>query len=69
MYAFFPSSTSGPVPAVVALPGGGYSHLAVAHEGTDWAHTSRRMVWPTLHLSTVCPMATAVGQSQMLRQR
>lgn len=50
MYAYFPSSTSGPVPAVVTLPGGGYSHLAVAHEGTDWASyfTSHGMAYFTL---------------------
>ena len=50
MYAYFPSSTSGPTPAVVALPGGGYSHLAVANEGTDWApfFTSHGMAYFTL---------------------
>ena len=50
MYAYFPSSTGGPTPAVVALPGGGYSHLAVTHEGTDWApfFTSHGMAYFTL---------------------
>lgn len=50
MYAYFPSSTSGLTPAVVALPGGGYSHLAVTNEGTDWApfFTSHGMAYFTL---------------------
>ncbi|MGI6231491.1 MAG: acetylxylan esterase AxeA1 [Prevotella sp.] len=33
--AFLPESPSGR--AVVDLPGGGYSHLAINHEGYDWA--------------------------------
>lgn len=32
---FLPQNPTGR--AVVACPGGGYSHLAMAHEGTDWA--------------------------------
>lgn len=32
---FLPENPSGR--AVVACPGGGYSHLAMEHEGTDWA--------------------------------
>lgn len=32
---FLPAKASGR--AVVACPGGGYSHLALQHEGTDWA--------------------------------
>lgn len=32
---FLPARPSGR--AVVACPGGGYSHLAMQHEGTDWA--------------------------------
>ncbi len=35
MQAFLPQQPTGR--AVVALPGGGYSHLAMEHEGTDWA--------------------------------
>ena len=33
--AFLPQNPTGR--AVVACPGGGYQHLAMAHEGTDWA--------------------------------
>ena len=32
---FLPQNPTGR--AVVACPGGGYSHLAMEHEGTDWA--------------------------------
>jgi len=35
MQAFLPAQPTGR--AVVACPGGGYSHLAMQHEGTDWA--------------------------------
>ena len=35
MQAFLPEEPTGR--AVVALPGGGYVHLAMQHEGTDWA--------------------------------
>lgn len=35
LQAFLPEKPTGR--AVVACPGGGYSHLAMAHEGTDWA--------------------------------
>ena len=35
LQAFIAEEPSGR--AVVALPGGGYSHLAMEHEGTDWA--------------------------------
>ncbi|MCR4604046.1 MAG: alpha/beta hydrolase fold domain-containing protein [Prevotella sp.] len=35
MTAYLPEQPSGR--AVVALPGGGYSHLAMDHEGHDWA--------------------------------
>lgn len=35
IHAFLPENPSGR--AVVVLPGGGYTHLAVGHEGTDWA--------------------------------
>ena len=35
LQAFLPEHPTGR--AVVACPGGGYSHLAMAHEGTDWA--------------------------------
>ena len=34
LHAFLPEKPSGR--AVVCLPGGGYSHLAVDHEGRDW---------------------------------
>lgn len=34
---FLPPSERATGRAVVACPGGGYSHLAMAHEGTDWA--------------------------------
>lgn len=37
MYADFPDNVSGPTRAVVALPGGGYDHLAISHEGTLWS--------------------------------
>ncbi len=35
MQVFIPENPSGR--AIVACPGGGYSHLAMKHEGTDWA--------------------------------
>ena len=35
MRVFLPAQCNGT--AILALPGGGYSHLAVAHEGYDWA--------------------------------
>ena len=35
LQAFLPAEPTGR--AVVACPGGGYSHLAMQHEGTDWA--------------------------------
>lgn len=35
VYAYLPKTTSGR--AVVDCPGGGYSHLAMDHEGHDWA--------------------------------
>lgn len=34
---FLPSAKQATGRAVVCCPGGGYSHLAMAHEGTDWA--------------------------------
>lgn len=37
MTVFLPPSGIGNGKALVALPGGGYSHLAVYHEGFDWA--------------------------------
>ncbi len=36
MTVFLPSVANGS--AVIACPGGGYSHLARGHEGFDWAH-------------------------------
>ena len=35
MVAYLPQQPSGR--AIVALPGGGYTHLAMEHEGHDWA--------------------------------
>ena len=37
IHVFLPSEKHATGRAVVILPGGGYSHLAVKHEGTDWA--------------------------------
>jgi acetyl esterase/lipase len=34
---FLPKSTAQPAKAVVICPGGGYSHLAMSHEGYDWS--------------------------------
>lgn len=34
---FLPNAKRSTGRAVVCCPGGGYSHLAMAHEGTDWA--------------------------------
>ena len=34
---FLPSGTNEPTAAVVCCPGGGYSHLAMDHEGYQWA--------------------------------
>jgi acetyl esterase/lipase len=34
---FLPKAPKATGRAVVCCPGGGYSHLAMAHEGTDWA--------------------------------
>ncbi len=34
---YFPSSEKATGRMVIALPGGGYSHLALFHEGYDWA--------------------------------
>ena len=34
---FLPNAKKATGRAVVCCPGGGYSHLAMAHEGTDWA--------------------------------
>lgn len=50
MYAFFPESQKDSMRAVVACPGGGYAHLATAHEGTDWAKffNKRDIVYFTL---------------------
>lgn len=36
MYADFPDQSADSMRAVVALPGGGYEHLAISHEGTGW---------------------------------
>lgn len=35
---FLPDKAKATGRAVVICPGGGYSHLAMQHEGTDWAH-------------------------------
>ena len=45
MQAFLPQQPTGR--AVVALPGGGYSHLAMEHEGTDWAPISTSRASPS----------------------
>lgn len=37
MRVYLPDSAKATGRAVVALPGGGYSHLAMNHEGYDWA--------------------------------
>ncbi|MDR1632519.1 MAG: alpha/beta hydrolase [Dysgonamonadaceae bacterium] len=37
MRVFLPSEAKQPAKAVVICPGGGYSHLAMDHEGYDWA--------------------------------
>lgn len=37
MFADLPDAATKPARAVVALPGGGYDHLAISHEGTLWA--------------------------------
>lgn len=34
---FLPQATAQPTKAVVICPGGGYSHLAMSHEGYDWS--------------------------------
>ncbi|MDR3188451.1 MAG: alpha/beta hydrolase [Prevotellaceae bacterium] len=34
---FLPKHAEQPAKAVIICPGGGYSHLAMAHEGYDWA--------------------------------
>lgn len=34
---FLPNAKQATGRAIVCCPGGGYSHLAMAHEGTDWA--------------------------------
>lgn len=36
MFADFPDQPTDSMRAVVACPGGGYEHLALSHEGTDW---------------------------------
>ena len=38
--AFLPQNPSGR--AIVSCPGGGYSHLAMNHEGYDWAEYFNR---------------------------
>lgn len=37
VHVFLPNSNVATGRAVVILPGGGYEHLAMGHEGTDWA--------------------------------
>lgn len=39
---YLPSGVSGPTPAVVICPGGGYAHLAMDHEGYQIAERLRR---------------------------
>jgi len=36
MYVYLPSAEKSSGAAIVCLPGGGYSHLAIGHEGNDW---------------------------------
>ena len=50
MYADFPDNTKALARAVIALPGGGYDHLAITHEGTSWAKffNDRRIAYFTL---------------------
>lgn len=37
IFANFPQDAKDSMRAIVACPGGGYEHLAMTHEGTDWA--------------------------------
>ena len=37
VYVFLPDARTATGRAVVILPGGGYEHLAMGHEGTEWA--------------------------------
>ncbi len=37
LQAYFPASAQKPMPAILICPGGGYSMLAVGHEGADYA--------------------------------
>lgn len=37
LYVFLPDSTKASGRAIVVCPGGAYEHLAMEHEGTDWA--------------------------------
>lgn len=34
---YLPKASQQPARAVIICPGGGYGHLAMAHEGYDWA--------------------------------
>lgn len=44
--------------AIVACPGGGYTHLAMNHEGHDLATGSTVRVSPMPYLPTACQMET-----------
>ena len=37
LHVFLPEKGAKPARSVLILPGGGYVHLALGHEGTDWA--------------------------------
>ena len=50
---FLPNAKKATGRAVVCCPGGGYSHLAMAHEGTDWASFFNQQGIALIVLTTV----------------
>ena len=50
IHVFLPDSKKATGRAVVICPGGGYEHLAMQHEGTDWAPFFNKMGIATIVL-------------------
>ncbi len=72
MQVFIPENPSGR--ALVACPGGGYSHLAMQHEGTDWAEyfNKQGIVYGVLTYrmpkgDRTIPMSDAANAVKMMR--
>lgn len=72
---FLPEASNANGMAIVALPGGGYSHLATGHEGYDWAEyfNSRGFAYVVLkyrmpHGHTEVPISDAKEALRLVRE-